>query len=94
MVAGLLGNRSSYLNRFTLVFQSLKMMYDYKLNLTVRTPQARGSSQNIETKKFSKIKAEDGLNFDQMVYDVFNHDLYLCASNQKEEDQALEESRN
>ena len=47
---------------------------------------------NIETKKFSKIKAEDGLNFDQMVYDVFNHDLYLCASNQKEEDQALEEA--
>ena len=27
-----------------------------------------------------------------MVYDVFNHDLYLCASNQKEEDQALEEA--
>ena len=47
---------------------------------------------NIETKKFSKIKAEDGLNFDQMVYDVFNHDLYLCASNQKEEDQALEDA--
>ena len=47
---------------------------------------------NIETKKFSKIKAEDGLDFDHMVYDVFNHDLYLCASNQKEEDQALEEA--
>ena len=46
MVVGLLGNRSSYLNRFTLIFQSLKMMYDYKLNLTVRTPRlARGSSQ-------------------------------------------------
>ena len=27
-----------------------------------------------------------------MVYDVFNHDLYLCASDQKEEDQALEEA--
>lgn len=47
---------------------------------------------NIETKKFSKIKAEEGLDFDHMVYDVFNHDLYLCASNQKEEDQALEEA--
>lgn len=47
---------------------------------------------NIETKKFSKIKAEENLDFDHMVYDVFNHDLYLCASNQKEEDQALEEA--
>lgn len=47
---------------------------------------------NIETKKFSKIKAEEGLDFDHMVYDVFNYDLYLCASNQKEEDQALEEA--
>lgn len=47
---------------------------------------------NIEAKKFSKIKAEDGLDFDRMVYDVFNHDLYLCASNQKEEDQALEDA--
>lgn len=47
---------------------------------------------NIETKKLSKIKAEEDLNFDQMVYDVFNHDLYLCASNQKEEDQALEDA--
>ena len=47
---------------------------------------------NIETKKFSKIKAEDGLDFDHMVYDVFNHDLYLCASHQKEEDQALEDA--
>lgn len=47
---------------------------------------------NIETKKFSKIKAEEDLNFDQMVYDVFNHDLYLCASDQKEEDQALEDA--
>ena len=47
---------------------------------------------NIETNKFSKIKAEDGLDFDRMVYDVFNHDLYLCASNQKEEDQALEDA--
>ena len=26
--------------RFILVFQSLKMMYDYKLNLVVRTPRA------------------------------------------------------
>ena len=47
---------------------------------------------NIETKKFNKIKAEEDLDFDQMIYDVFNHDLYLCASNQKEEDQALEEA--
>ena len=47
---------------------------------------------NIETKKLSKIKAEDGLDFDHMVYDVFNHDLYLCASNEKEEDQALEDA--
>ena len=47
---------------------------------------------NIETKKFSKIKTEDDLDFDHMVYDVFNHDLYLCASDQKEEDQALEEA--
>lgn len=47
---------------------------------------------NIETKKFSKIKAEEDLDFDHMVYDVFNHDLYLCASNQKEEDQALEDA--
>lgn len=47
---------------------------------------------NIETKKFSKIKAEEDLDFDHMVYDVFNHDLYLCASYQKEEDQALEEA--
>lgn len=47
---------------------------------------------NIETKKFSKIKAEEDLDFDHMVYDVFNHNLYLCASNQKEEDQALEEA--
>lgn len=47
---------------------------------------------NIETKKFSKIKAEENLDFDHMVYDVFNHDLYLCASDQKEEDQALEEA--
>lgn len=47
---------------------------------------------NIETNKFSKIKAEEDLDFDHMVYDVFNHDLYLCASNQKEEDQALEEA--
>ena len=47
---------------------------------------------NIETKNFSKIKAEEGLDFDHMVYDVFNHDLYLCASDQKEEDQALEEA--
>lgn len=47
---------------------------------------------NIETNKFSKIKAEKGLNFNQMFYDVFNHDLYLCASDQKEEDQALEEA--
>lgn len=47
---------------------------------------------NIETNKFSKIKAEEDLNFDQMVYDVFNHDLYLCASDQKEEDQALEDA--
>ena len=47
---------------------------------------------NIETKKFSKIKAEDDLDFDHMVYDVFNHDLYLCASDQKEENQALEEA--
>lgn len=47
---------------------------------------------NIETKKFSKIKAEENLDFDRMVYDVFNHDLYLCASNQKEEDQALEDA--
>lgn len=47
---------------------------------------------NIETNKFSKIKAEEDLDFDHMVYDVFNHDLYLCASDQKEEDQALEEA--
>ena len=47
---------------------------------------------NIETKKFSKIKTGDDLDFDHMVYDVFNHDLYLCASNQKEEDQALEDA--
>ena len=47
---------------------------------------------NIETNKFSKIKAEEDLDFDHMVYDVFNHDLYLCASNQKEEDQALEDA--
>ena len=47
---------------------------------------------NIETKKFSKIKAEEDLDFDHMVYDVFNHNLYLFASNQKEEDQALEEA--
>lgn len=47
---------------------------------------------NTETNKFSKIKAEEDLDFDHMVYDVFNHDLYLCASNQKEEDQAIEEA--
>ncbi len=47
---------------------------------------------NIETQKFSMVKAKDGLDFDRMVYDVFNHDLYLCASNQKEEDQALEDA--
>lgn len=47
---------------------------------------------NIETNKFSKIKAEESLDFDCMVYDVFNHNLYLCASNQKEEDQALEDA--
>ncbi len=29
MVVGLLGNKSPYSNRFTLAFQSLKMMYDY-----------------------------------------------------------------
>ena len=40
MVVGLLGNKSLYSNRFTLVFQSLRMMYDYKLNLVVRTPRA------------------------------------------------------
>jgi len=40
VVVGLLGNKSPYSNRFTLVFQSLKMMYDYKLNLVVRTPWA------------------------------------------------------
>lgn len=40
MVVGLLGNKSPYSNRFTLVFQSLRMMYDYKLNLVVRTPRA------------------------------------------------------
>ena len=40
MVVGLPGNKSSYSNRLTLVFQSLRMMYDYKLNLVVRTPRA------------------------------------------------------
>lgn len=40
MVVGLPGNKSPYSNRLTLVFQSLRMMYDYKLNLVVRTPRA------------------------------------------------------
>ncbi len=35
-----LSHKSPYSNRFTLVSQSLKMMYDYKLNLVVRTPRA------------------------------------------------------
>ena len=39
MVVGLPGNKSPYSNRLTLVFQSLRMMYDYKLNLVVRTPR-------------------------------------------------------
>ena len=40
MVVGLPGNKSFYSNRLILVFQSLSMMYDYKLNLVVRTPRA------------------------------------------------------
>ena len=40
VVVGLPGNKSPYSNRLTLVFQSLRMMYDYKLNLVVRTPRA------------------------------------------------------
>lgn len=48
---------------------------------------------NIETKKFSKIKAEDDLDFDHMVYDVFNHDLYLCASHQKRRRSGIRRSK-
>ncbi len=39
---------------------------------------------NIETKKFSKIKAEEDLDFDHMVYDVFNHDyIYVQVIKKK-----------
>ena len=55
MVVGLLGNKSSYSNRLILVFQSLRMMYDYKLNLAVRTSGlVHGSSQNIKVYVVSK----------------------------------------
>ena len=48
---------------------------------------------NIETKSSVRLRQKMvWILIDYMVYDVFNHDLYLCASNQKEEDQALEEA--
>lgn len=47
---------------------------------------------NLETEKFNKIKANGDLNFDNMVYDVFHHNIYLSADYQSEEDKALEEA--
>ena len=48
-VIGLLDCRVHCSDRKT-IFQSLKMMYDYKPNLVARTPRlARGSSQIIKT---------------------------------------------
>ena len=61
MVVGLPGNKSPYSNRLTLVFQSLRMMYDYKLNLVVRTPRACPWVKQLakispDTKVFSNLE--------------------------------------
>ena len=47
MVSGLHGNKSPYSDRLIPVFQSLKMMYDYRLNLAVRTPRACPWMQSV-----------------------------------------------
>ena len=62
MVAGLHGNKSSYSDRLTPLFQSLKMMYDYWLNLAVRTPRACPWIQSVKdyTSLYGDIVAYTG----------------------------------
>ena len=47
VVVGLLGNKSPDSNRPIPVFQSLRMVYDYRLHLVIRTPRACPWEQSV-----------------------------------------------
>jgi len=50
------------------------------------------SIYNLDTKELKTLNKNDDLNFDNMIYDVFNHNMYFLAYYQKEDDKALEEA--
>lgn len=46
----------------------------------------------LKQKKIITLSNDDDLNFENMVYDVFHHNIYLSANYQKEVDKALDEA--
>ncbi len=64
----------------------------YIIGVKIGERLLKPSIYDFETNKLITLNNNDDLNFENMVYDVFHHNIYFSANYQKEVDEALDKA--